>query len=110
MLDKEKTILLAPGSPNSNYLKSFKKLIEKLKTDLGQESLDIAYFNYTNPGIENVILKSYQKGFKKINLLPLFLDGGNELRKDLPKILFNIYEKAEDIDINVLNPIGSSVH
>lgn len=103
-----KIILLAHGSRDSRWRLPFEAIITDLRSEHGDDVVELAYMEFCNPSLRDIILKSYSDGFKHIKVLPLFLAGGSHLRYDAPNILSDIKSEIPDLNLEQLKPIGET--
>ncbi len=96
-------ILLAHGSKDPNWCKSFEKLIVGAGRDL---HLHLAYMDFIQPSLLKVTEELVNKGIENIKILPLFMSGGGHVDKDIPKQVKELKVKFPNINFEILPPIG----
>ena len=94
-------ILLAHGSKDPNWRKSFENLVGACH---GKPLL--AYMDFIEPSLLSVTEELSNKGIKNIKILPLFMSGGGHVDKNIPEQVKELKTKFPDIDFEILPPIG----
>ena len=98
-------ILLAHGSRNSNWCKTFVKGTRIINKRLEHEA-SLAYMEMAAPSLENVISRHYLLGDRNFEVLPLFFAAGRHLLHDVPKKIERLNSQYSDIDIRLLDELG----
>lgn len=96
-------ILLAHGSSDKRWCKTFERLAEPTLHSV--ENSAIAYMELAEPSLETVIADSKQHGVESFTIVPLFLAAGRHLRKDVPAMI-NELETKHSVQIRLADPIG----
>lgn len=98
-------ILLAHGSSDSRWCKTFEKLAgPTLQSVPGSR---IAYMELAEPSIDTVVSEGVEKGTRAFTIVPLFLAVGRHLRKDVPGMITEL-EKIYGVTISLAAPIGEN--
>lgn len=95
-------VLIAHGSKDSKWSKSFESLVDGC-SDI---NLHLAYMDFMEPSLFSVVNELQKKGIKNIKILPLFMSGGGHVDKDIPEQVKELKAKYADINFEVLSPIG----
>ena len=95
-------ILLAHGSKDPKWCKSFENLVVGAGHDLHL----LAYMDLVEPSLFSVTKQLSNNGTKKIKILPLFMSGGGHIDKDIPELVKELKAKFPNIDFEILPPIG----
>ncbi len=95
-------ILLAHGSKDPKWCKSFKNLVGAGR-DL---HLHLAYMDLVQPSLISVTEELAKNGTKKIKILPLFMSGGGHVDKDIPELVKELKAKFPKINFEILPAIG----
>ena len=104
-------ILLAHGSSDPNWLAPFDVMIERIRTQLQQNSpVELAYMELAEPSLQQQIHALINRGFHRIDVLPLFFAAGRHLRKDVPAMLDELQQQLQQQGTSVMlalhPPIG----
>lgn len=100
---KEKIILLAHGSSDSNWSDTFVRLTEEACATHAHVTL--GFMELSSPSLEACVAEASKEAYECVTVLPLFLAKGKHLKKDVPAMLEN-YAKTYDIQTRLLPPIG----
>ncbi len=100
---KEKIILLAHGSSDTNWSNTFVRLTEPACAD--NKHVALGFMELSEPSLEDCIAAAKEEGFTHVSVLPLFLAKGRHLKKDVPGMLKE-YETKYSISSVLLPPIG----
>lgn len=98
-----KTILLAHGSSDLNWSRTFEELAAPALAR--HNSSELAFMELSKPSLEDKVKEAKDQGAEKVLVLPLFLAEGRHLRKDVPAMLAE-YEERYGIKTSLLPPIG----
>lgn len=83
-MQKDFVLLVAHGSKDPKWGRSFKKIISKLK----RNRVVLTYLEHTQPLLKDVLNNLIkQQKVLSIKVLPLFISGGRHTEKDIPKIV-----------------------
>ncbi len=109
---KEKTegmILFAHGSVKASPNNDFFKLVHKIKKkDNRFKNIHAAFLDFSEPSIEDIVLKQIKNGITTIYVYPYFLNLEKEVSVDLPNILKELSTKHKNIKFHLLNHFGKS--
>ena len=98
-------VLLAHGSKDPRWREPFERLYLSLRADAG-ERVRMAYMEFINPTLFEVVEECAAEGFREIRVLPLFMAAGAHLATDVPEQVREIRRKLPNIRFEVLPPIG----
>ena len=101
-MDNVSLILLAHGSKDPKWCKSFEDLVGAGR-DL---HLHLAYMDLIQPSLLSVTEQLSNQGIRKIKILPLFMSSGGHIDKDIPKQAEELKAKFPKINFEILPPIG----
>ena len=59
-------------------------LHERLATSLGPQRVGLAFLQLQPPSLDDALASAVADGCTEVTLLPLFLGGGDHVRRDLP--------------------------
>ncbi|MDX1755623.1 MAG: CbiX/SirB N-terminal domain-containing protein [Marinobacter sp.] len=107
MTDQTRIILLAHGSSDPQWCRTFESLAEPTLEAVPQSV--VAYMELSAPSLEQVVSESVHQGFQRFVVLPLFLAAGRHLRKDVPAMIATL-EEQYDTTISLAPPIGENPH
>ena len=78
-------VLMAHGTPHPEANGPLYKIAERL-SKLGERSVRLAFMECNEPTIPDAIADYVEQGFKRVALVPYFLQRGGHVRGDLPEI------------------------
>lgn len=94
-------IIINHGSRNSLAKEHFLNKVAELKKRLLGKVVEGAFFSLGSPKVEEVVFELYKRGIKKIGWYPYFLNPGNHVLKDLPRLKQEIEDKFK-VEIEIL--------
>ncbi len=77
-------VLLAHGSADRQWCHSFEVMARTLRQDFGSERVYLAYLQFAQPGLLDVVAEAVENNIRTIQILPLFMAGGGHVAKDIP--------------------------
>ena len=98
-------ILLAHGSKDSNWCKTFETGLDTINRRL-EHNASLAYMEMASPSLENVISKYYLLGERSFEVLPLFFAAGRHLLHDVPEKIAKLNSQYKGINITLLDEVG----
>ncbi len=100
-------ILLAHGSRDDQWRKSFEIFRDDLASELGKDLVSLAYLELIPPALGEAITEAAREGAERIRVLPLFMALGKHLDRDIPKQIQVITAKYPKLKIELLPAITS---
>lgn len=97
-------LLVGHGSRSQDAKKTFNKVVEGLKKKV-QVPVEGCYMEISDPKIREVVNRLYGEGIRDIVVLPYFLFKGVHIKEDIPKILGEMKEKCNGLNITLAEPI-----
>lgn len=98
-------ILLAHGSPNTNWCNTFEQGLAAMEGELKLPT-SLAYMEMTEPSLETVIAQHYHQGNKEFIVVPLFFAAGKHLIVDVPQKIDALLKQLPGTSIELKIPIG----
>lgn len=110
MGDKKVLVVVSHGSKRRESNQEFENFIEKLNKINQQKEKQIeayqevrgACLEFASPQLETVIKNLLKQGYKKFDILPLFIFGGYHVRQDIPERLQKLKSKFEQLNYRIL--------
>lgn len=102
-MDSHCTILLAHGSPDPVWRKTFQILAGPALD--ANDAARLAFMESASPSLEETVHALTRDGITRISVLPLFLARGRHLRRDLPQMIEELQSRYP-VRIELLPPIG----
>lgn len=99
-------ILMAHGSRNT----ASNQEVENLTAEIGKLLPSIvthAFLDVLPPALPETIDRLVKEGAALIDVLPLFLNSGNHVQKDIPVMIEDAQKKYPSVAIHLLKHIGS---
>lgn len=104
-LQTPKLILLAHGSRDPNWCRTFEQGRSLINTYLEQDAA-LAYMEMAEPGLADMVRHYYQQGERRFQVLPLFFAAGRHLLVDVPRMLDELRASLPNLDIELREPVG----
>ena len=101
-MNKIGLVLLAHGSRDPNWTKSFEKLLADLKNETENGCVRLAFMELAKPSLEDAVMACVKDGATQIRVLPLFMALGKHLEKDIPKQVERLAALHEKIKFKLL--------
>jgi sirohydrochlorin cobaltochelatase len=102
----DRLILFAHGSKDPVWLETFNKLARDLGAQLGKDRIDLAFMEFAEPTLFDVLGDATADGAHDIKILPLFLSAGGHVSRDIPRLVDSAKVRFPELDIELLPPIG----
>ena len=99
-------VLFAHGSRDPKWAEPFKAIQALIRAQAPDVSVELAFLELMQPGIQECITSLAKQGVKHISIVPVFLAAGRHLREDLPALIAPVQQQFPDLEINVTAPIG----
>ncbi len=106
-MSRTRLILLAHGSRDDQWRKSFETFRDDVVSELGKPSVSLAYLELTAPTLGEAITEAAREGVERIRILPLFMALGKHLDRDIPRQIQEITAKYPKLKIELLSAITS---
>ncbi len=106
---KESILLLGHGSPkkDANNLGRVGEMLHgMLHPGCAEDCVKVAYLQFAEPGIPEVIKKCVEGGAKKIILHPFFLSAGMHVTKDIPGMIEEARGLYPEVSFIYTEPLG----
>ena len=103
-------IMLAHGSKDSMWRKSFEDLLEKSKKRSPKKIFLLCYLELCRPSLSEtvqVLVDSYYK-ISTINIHPIFLSAGVHFNEDIQKIVSDLKAIYPHLKFNVNDVVGNN--
>lgn len=101
----KKTILLAHGSRDPQWLMPFQQLLTQVRGQGGQ-NIELAFMELAEPSLSDKVVELVSVGVAEIDILPLFFAAGRHLRVDVPKQIAQLEAQYPSVSITLLPPVG----
>jgi len=105
MPDQHRIILLAHGSSDERWCRTFEKLAAPTVESV--PGAQIAYMELVEPSLDAIVKEGVHDGVRSFTVVPLFLAAGRHLRKDVPAMI-KALEQNFDVTIGLAPPIGEN--
>jgi sirohydrochlorin cobaltochelatase len=99
-------ILLAHGSGDPRWRKTFEDLIDRLKERLKPLPCELAYMEFASPTLEDTARKVAAAGAKQITIVPAFFSSGGHVAHDLPELLDSVRKSHPQVTIEMTGALG----
>ncbi len=99
-------ILIAHGSKEEKWNNHLKKIIVKLKQEVGKSTIKLAYLSPQKPNLMDITRKLNDNSM--LFVLPLFIGPGKHISNDIPNEIKVIKKKYKKVKIKLLPTIGEN--
>lgn len=100
----EAVLLIGHGSKEDTTAEVLKKIAKDLEKSI-EKKVFYAFLDFNSPNIGEALNNIYEKGMKKVTVLPYFLFSGIHIKKDIPQILKSFKKSHSDMFIEFAPPI-----
>ena len=98
--------LVAHGSHNPHWRASVEELIQSLQSQVGKDSVRLAYMDCTPPSLLDVASEALQIGVKRLRVLPLFLTDEGHVERNITPMVDQLRNTHPTLDVEQLPPVG----
>jgi len=100
-------LLIAHGSQSKKAGEEVAALAARLRAEAGFSIVEHAYLDVDRPDIPEGLARCVDAGAKEILVLPHFLNSGNHVLHDIPKIVDEEKTRYVGVRIRIAKPIGA---
>lgn len=102
----KRLILVAHGSRDPGWHKPFEWLVQKMREELGEDRVRLAFMEFASPNLAEAIRESAEEGMDNMQVLPLFLARGGHVDRDIPAQIRESEKEFPHLNIELLAPVG----
>ncbi|MDO5707253.1 MAG: CbiX/SirB N-terminal domain-containing protein [Andreesenia angusta] len=99
-------LVIGHGSRAKGTKEIFQETVSKLREKMKEDIVEGCFMELSEPLIPETVDNMYEKGVRKIVVLPYFLFPGIHILNDIPEILRAKKEEHEGLEIEFASPIG----
>ena len=99
-------VIFAHGSQDSRWRLPFEELAESLTERHGADKVRLAYMEFVDPTLADVVREAARDGKLHLRVLPLFLAAGAHVADDIPRQIADAQAAFPQVKIELLKPIG----
>ena len=100
-------ILMSHGSRNSMANQEVIDLTHSVGLCAKQKFVAYAFLDVLKPTLDDSIEQMIEKGATQIDVLPLFLNTGNHVAKDIPHMIIEARKRHPHVILRLLRHIGA---
>lgn len=100
-------ILMSHGSRSSLANKEVVDLANSIGSSSSQDFVVHAFLDVLHPTLKDAIDQVVESGATDIDVLPLFLNSGNHVMKDIPQMIHEARQHHPHITLRLLRHIGA---
>jgi sirohydrochlorin cobaltochelatase len=104
--DSGSLILLAHGSNDPQWRAYFERILEEVRVQEPGVQVRLAFMEFTGPTLREAVAECQLDGATQIRILPLFLNTGVHLVRDVPAQIAEIEGENPSISITLLPAAG----
>lgn len=101
-------ILFGHGARNPEWSRPINALAKMLEVELAPWPVYVAFLQFGEPKLDEVIEKAINGGASRIVVLPHFLAAGGHILKDLPQTIDSFKSRFPDVEFDVAPPLGET--
>lgn len=102
----EGIIILGHGSRKRDANEDVKIISEMVEKKVPQALVKAAFMGNGEPSLEQGIDELVKIGANKVTIAPLFLFGGNHVKRDIPEVIAGQKEKYPDVEFIYTSYLG----
>lgn len=99
-------LIISHGSRSQKTLGEIRKLVKKLKARTKIPIVEYAFLEIEFPSIHQGVENCIQNGADDVRILLNFLNAGQHVDKDIPKIIARSKKQHPKVRISISKPIG----
>jgi sirohydrochlorin ferrochelatase len=99
MPKNQAVIILNHGTRHKQAQKDFADFILNIRNSLPNNRVEQASMKMSKPNLPEVVEKLYKENVRKIAVVPFFLFSGMHLSKDIPRMLEELKNNYENLEI-----------
>ena len=108
MEPQEGLLLCGHGSRNETAVREFLEVTDALQMRLPDSLIGHGFLEICEPDLNAALLTLYQKGCRRISILPGLLFAAGHLKKDIPDIVASFQTSHPDCDVRLARELGDS--
>ena len=105
-MQTQQLVLMVHGSRDPRWRAPFEHLLGKLRGELGEERVALAYMEFAAPSLMDVAGRAIRNGITSLRILPLFLAAGAHVDRDIPSQVEGLRAQYGQLHIELLPPVG----
>jgi sirohydrochlorin ferrochelatase len=105
-VNADAVILLGHGSRVGSANTPLAEMAKMISARLGGVEVEIAFLQLAQPTLEKSVMKAYEKGARKIAVMPFFLFSGAHVLEDIPGEIERLTSKLGELEIILCPHLG----
>lgn len=105
-------ILFAHGARDARWAGPFERLATLLRTQLAQQqsqtTVHLAFLEFMQPGLPQLVAQLAAEGCRDITLVPVFLGQGGHVLRDLPPMIAALQLQFPDVVLRQVPAVGEA--
>jgi sirohydrochlorin cobaltochelatase len=101
-------VLIAHGSRNADWRGSLEKLTSSVQAGTTDEEVRLAYMQFAEPSLQQVVEESVARGVNRFRFLPLFMASAGHVDKDIKPMVADLVRQFPDVGMELLGPLGEN--
>ncbi len=99
-------VVFAHRSQNSGWRLPFEELTASLTESHGTDKVHLAYMEFVNPTLTDIVPETARDGKAHLRVLPVFLAAGAHVAEDIPRRIADAQVAFPQVKIEFLKSIG----
>jgi sirohydrochlorin ferrochelatase len=104
---KKAIIILGHGSRGGGDDAALKRIAEELQQSAGETIIEYAFLQYAQPSADAALDRCIAQGAKKIVIIPLFMQDGGHVTRDVPAFVDKARSLHPECDIRSTDYVGA---
>lgn len=105
---KKAIILFGHGSRSPDYVRPFQRLQAAMAAREAGAAVELGFLELTRPTLDEAMECLYERGARRIVVVPVFIGAGRHVLKDLPQLAANAMERHPGLAIELAPPVGEA--
>ena len=105
---KHALVLFAHGARDPRWAEPFKRLQQKLASQLPDTSVALAFLELMEPRLPELVSHLEQQGVVNVTIVPVFFGQGGHVLRDLPLLLEELRQRHSSMAFKLADAVGES--
>lgn len=109
MLETRKAILLfGHGARSPEWARPMERIRDRLIESTAADAVQLAFLEFMTPTLPEALDQLAENGFKRIDVVPVFLSQGGHVKRDVPDLIEAARFRHAGIEIRLADAVGES--
>jgi sirohydrochlorin ferrochelatase len=88
------------------FLDTVRRAVARLPQDMSGAVADVAYLELRDPAVPAALIRLYQRGIRRVSLVPVFLFAAGHWKHDIPAEVGKVIRQYPDLNVSVGPVLG----